>query len=339
MITPMRLLVIKLTSMGDVLFALSIVDDIKARFPDVLIDWVVDDDFSELVQSHSGIRTVFRLPLRRLSRGSSIANWPRLSIVIFRTLLKVRQSRYDLLIDMQGVIKSGIVSLVARSNKKWSYSGPHLEFPAMRGIFTDEWEPSRSLPAVFQHRVFAGYALRYRPDLSKTVFDFFPNQDFETNTSSSVKKTSVATVLLVPFSSKNTKQLDPRIMSEITRTFIRAGFHIAMVAGSESERSSALEIAQLANCEIDIVYRPLENFVQFRRRLANMKLCIGVDTGIIHVSAAFGIPTIGIFSVSDIEIYGPHLWAPHARSLAADQPELSLKVNAVAREILKIGAA
>jgi heptosyltransferase-1 len=329
----MRLLIIKLTSMGDILFTLSCIADIKARLPDSQIDWVVDEEFAGLVRFHGGIDRVIALPLRRLSRDRKISDRVRDIAAVIKGFFKIRGQRYDLLIDMQGVIKSAVVSWFAKSGQRWTYTAPHLESPGLARWYTNFWEPARDLPAVFQYRVFAGVALGYTPDLNQTQFAFKKEAALVSAAIGTQNAGPGSTALLVPFSSKEAKQLDNQGMSVIVTTLRTRGYKIALVAGSEAERQRGLEIASLSNCEVEMIYRPIEHFDAFRNRLADFGICIGVDTGITHVSAAFGVPTIGIFSISAMRTYGPHHWAPHARSLHADDPQLIAAITEMVTQL------
>lgn len=332
----MRLLIIKLTSMGDVLFTLSCITDIKTQRPECQIDWVVDEEFAGLVRFHGGIDQVFALPLRRFSRARGISDRFRDLAQVIQTFFAIRRQRYDLLIDMQGVIKSAVVSRLARSSQRWTYTAPHLESPRLARFYTHFWEPERNLPAVFQYRVFAGVALGYKPHLSQTQFAFKKELAVASAAISSQHAKPGSTALLVPFSSKEAKQLDNQGMSVMVTTLRNRGYSIALVAGSEAERQRGLAIAALSNCEVEMIYRPIEHFDAFRNRLPDFGICIGVDTGITHVSAAFGVPTIGIFSISAMQTYGPHHWAPHARSLQADDPAL---IAAITEMVTRLPAA
>jgi len=331
----MRLLIIKLTSMGDVLFTLSCIADIKARLPDSQIDWVVDEEFAGLVRFHGGIDRVFALPLRRFSQARRLSDRLRDLAQVIQTFFAIRRQRYALLIDMQGVIKSAVVSKLARGSQRWTYTAAHLESPRLARFYTHFWEPERELPAVFQYRIFAGVALGYTPNLNQTQFAFKKESALAGAAIGNQHSRPGSTALLVPFSSKEAKQLDNQGMSVMVTALRSRGFQIALVAGSEAERQRGLAIATLSDCEVEMIYRPIEHFEAFRNRLADFGICIGVDTGITHVSAAFGVPTIGIFSISAMQTYGPHHWAPHARSLQADDPQLIAAITEMVAQLPK----
>lgn len=319
--------------MGDVLFALSILSDIKANLPKAEIDWVVDQDFQGLVREHEGIVNTIGIPLRAFSKSLNIVTKIGLLGEICARLFTLRKKRYDVLIDTQGVIKSALVSLLSRSQKKWGYQKAHLESPALSRIYTDYWEPTSGVSAVLRYRLFVGYALGYTPDNERARFQF--KFGLEQNAEPPNRKAGGQRfALVVPFSAKESKQLGDHPISLVLRGLIKHGFQISLVAGSEREREQSRMIAELAECSIELIYRPMESFSTFARRLTEFDICIGVDTGIIHVAAAYGVPTIGIFSASGVEIYGPHLWAPNAQSIQSADPELISKIEEVTTKIL-----
>lgn len=318
----MKILIVRLTSMGDVLFNLSVIADIKKSIPQASIDWVVDEEFGNLVKAHGGIDRVLRLPIRKIAKTTNIFRGLQGVILLMQTLLQLRKTRYEHVIDTQGVIKSAVVCLFSRGKHKWSYTREHLESPYLRYIYSHHLEPSRNLPAVFQYRNTIGTILGYLPDFSTTEFLF---SSATNHRESNLKDQKDA--LLVPFSSKEKKQLSVDEMARIASICCQRGFSITLVAGSDSERVFGQEIASLAGCTIKIIFRPMENFDDFQLQLPKFSMCIGVDTGVTHVSAAFGVPTAGIFSASAINSYGPHHWAPKAVSLSAEHSELMLKIE------------
>jgi heptosyltransferase-1 len=312
--------------MGDVVFALSIIQDFRLRFPKARIDWIVDEDFSAIVRSHSAIQQIISLPLRRLSRSKGARTRLSVLLQLARSLQLVRKLEYDVLLDMQGVIKSGCVTTLVKSRKKWTFTSPHLESRLFSFAYTDFWEPEREKPSVFQHRIFAGYALGYSPVLSNTSFMFPPMHRIVRGADRALS-TVYKNALLVPFSSKASKQLSIETMGEIASLLRVAGYTLFMVVGSAQEQVEAAKIVAFSGCKLEIIYRPLENFDNFYCRLSGLSLCVGVDTGIIHLAAAMGVTTIGIFLTSDSNIYGPHIWAADARSLDGSDPLLITKIR------------
>lgn len=101
-----RMLIIKPSSMGDIIHGLLVAEAIKAQLPDLKIDWVVRREFAPLVDLASAIdRTyIFR-------RDGGVSGF-------FRLIAEIRQTQYDVVLDMQGLARSGILTLFAKSKRK-----------------------------------------------------------------------------------------------------------------------------------------------------------------------------------------------------------------------------
>jgi lipopolysaccharide heptosyltransferase I len=111
---PMRILLIKTSSLGDVIHNLPVATDLRARFPDAAIDWVVEEAFADVVRLHPGVRRVLPVAIRRW-RGSLLAPATWSEMRAFRAALQ--QERYDLVLDTQGLLKSALLARMARGRR------------------------------------------------------------------------------------------------------------------------------------------------------------------------------------------------------------------------------
>ena len=109
----MRVLIVKLSSLGDVVHTLPVVADIRAARPEALIDWVVEPAFAPLVARVDGVAEVIECALRRWTREG----WWRAAATraeFARFLARLRRERYDAVIDLQGLTKSALIATLAR---------------------------------------------------------------------------------------------------------------------------------------------------------------------------------------------------------------------------------
>ena len=106
----MRILIVKLSSMGDVLHTLPALTECLTYFPQVKFDWVVEPQFKELLAWHPGIQNVYAFPLRAARK-----NFKLFFTEIPQVLKALRAQRYDLVIDAQGLIKSALLAKI----KEW----------------------------------------------------------------------------------------------------------------------------------------------------------------------------------------------------------------------------
>lgn len=119
----MKILIIKLSALGDVVHTFPVVSYLRARFPVAQIDWVVGREAAVLVESHPQVDRAIVIDSKEWKRALS----PR-SILQFRA--KMRQTEYDILFDLQGNLKSGWVTACCRANRKIGFAPPFLpEWP------------------------------------------------------------------------------------------------------------------------------------------------------------------------------------------------------------------
>ncbi|MDE2255700.1 MAG: glycosyltransferase family 9 protein, partial [Betaproteobacteria bacterium] len=114
---PRRVLVVQISAMGDQVQTLPAVSDIAARWPGIVIDWVVDARFADIPRLHPAVRRVFALPLKALQQRRSAAEFRAL----FGQIRALRAQRYDLIWDPHSVLKSALISRLARGKLRVGY--------------------------------------------------------------------------------------------------------------------------------------------------------------------------------------------------------------------------
>jgi heptosyltransferase-1 len=112
---PLRILLVRVSSLGDVVHNMPVVADIHRHHPDAQIDWVVEENYAGLVRLNQGVRKVIPFALRRW-RKRLFARETRAEIRAFRAAL--RAESYDWVFDTQGLLKTGIIMGMARGGKK-----------------------------------------------------------------------------------------------------------------------------------------------------------------------------------------------------------------------------
>ncbi|MEQ1776254.1 MAG: lipopolysaccharide heptosyltransferase I, partial [Burkholderiales bacterium] len=152
----LRILLVKTSSLGDVVHNLPVVGDIRRHAPDVEIDWVVEESFAAIPRMHPAVRHVIPVALRRWRRDFLSAK-TRTAVCAF--LGKLRERDYDAIIDTQGLLKSALVARAARGNcygLDWRSSREPLRFLYDR-TFSVPWGQH----AVARNRSLAAQALGY----------------------------------------------------------------------------------------------------------------------------------------------------------------------------------
>ncbi len=153
----MKILIVKTSSMGDVVHTMPAISDIVAHVPDVQIDWLVETPFASLPAMHPAIRTVIPIAWRKW-RKRLFAKETRAALSAARAQLKAEQ--YDLVLDMQGLVKSALWAMQARGSRA-GYDASSAREPVAALTYARRATVDKSLHAVERSRQLAAAHLGY----------------------------------------------------------------------------------------------------------------------------------------------------------------------------------
>lgn len=289
----MRVLIVKLSSLGDVVHAMPVVHDIRGAFPDALIDWVVEPGFAPLVRRVDGVAETIECALRRWSKS-----WWRTEVRTewraFRTRLKREQ--YDAVIDLQGLTKS---ALIARAARGVSYGlanrtdGASHEAPA-RWLVDHAIRIEPRVHALDRSRMLAARALRYA---------LRGAPQFGLRAHPSADAGSANTIVFVHGTSRDDKLWPEAPWIEIGRRLIAQGRQIALPHAGAIELERAQRIAAALG-DAAAVW-PAMSLDAIVDRLGGVAGVIGVDSGLSHIAVALDLPHVQIYNFPTAWRTGP----------------------------------
>ncbi len=284
----MKILLVRVSSLGDVLHNLPMVADLLRRHPGATVDWVVEEGYVSLVRLNPHVRKVIPWALRRWRKSLGKSGTRAEIRAFFRTL---REEEYDYVFDTQGLLKTGIIMGAARIRKGGRKIGlangsEGSGYEGISRIFhTDSIPLSPRTHAVARGRLVAGAALDYpvdtAPDFGLPAPDasqrpaFLPQEDYAVffhGTARAAKKWADANWIALG------KALAP--------------MPVLLPWGSEAERRDAEALAAgIPNARV----LPRLSMMDAVTLAQHARLAVGVDTGLTHIAAAFVRPTIEIY--------------------------------------------
>jgi heptosyltransferase I len=284
-----RILLIKTSSLGDVVHNLPVVNDILSHFPDAHIDWVVEEGFADIPRLHPNVNQIFTVAMRRWRKALFKCNtWQELKQV----KQQIASQPYDFIIDTQGLIKSAVISSFA-SGPKHGYDKDSIREPFASHFYTQTHAISYLLHAVIRNRTLAALSLGYQPPSNAP--------DYGIVAGGPVPEALVA-LLEQPYmmalhgTSRDSKLWPEKDWIALGKTMSSKGLHMVLPWASFSEKSRAQNIA--AQVEHAIVL-PKLSISALAPILAKAKVAVGVDTGLSHLATALNIPTIAIYTDTD----------------------------------------
>jgi heptosyltransferase-1 len=304
----MNILIVKMSSLGDVIQTIPVVQDLRLQFPDAKIDWMVEEAFAPLVDRVQGVRRVLPLAQRRW-RKSRWSEATRRERKHFDQHLK--QQSYDAVIDFQGLIKSALEARCAHLNPGG--------FSATYGNRSDacgyEWPVQlllqRTLPmptrihAVARYRLLAGLAMGYEPK-GQAVYPL----------SRSLTKEN-STVVFAHGTTRVDNEWQEANWVALGRRLIDAGKRIALPHANATELALATRIANTLGDQAEIW--PRANLSDVMDLMAATGGVIGVDSGLSHMAVSLDLPHVQIFSQPRAWRAGP-VGCNHQVAVGGDQP-------------------
>ncbi len=281
----MKVLFVKLSSLGDVIQTIPVVADLRRAYPDVVIDWVVEEAFSPLIDRVKGLRRVLPMAERRWRKTRWKAE-TRAERQIF--LDSLQSEAYDAVIDFQGLIKSALVARQARllpEGFRATYGNASeacgYEWP-VRWLLDRLVSMPRRIHAVARYRALAAGALSY-PISGPPVYALNVNSDKASKT--------------VVFAHGTTRPDNEWAYAHWLELGIRLagqGYHIELPQAGDKELALAQQLAQALGPQAEVW--PKLSLAQVLDRMAGSSGVIGVDSGLSHMAVALDLPHVQIFS-------------------------------------------
>ena len=284
----LKILLVRVSSLGDVLHNLPMVADILRHHPDAVIDWVVEEAYVSLVRLNPHVRNIIPFALRRW-RKSLTAKATRAEIAAFWRA--VRAERYDVVFDTQGLLKTGVIMGAARlapgGRKVGLANGSEGSgYEALSRIFhTDSIALDARTHAVARGRLVAAAALGYQVDSAP---DFgLPPPDLAHR-----PHWMPAAPYAVFFhgTARAAKQWPAANWIATGRAL--APMPVLLAWGSPAEQRAAETIAAGLPNAVVLPKLSMDEAVTLAR---NAALAVGVDTGLTHIAAAFVRPTVELY--------------------------------------------
>jgi len=300
--TPLKILLIKMSSMGDIFHTFPAISDLKARYPDAVIDWVVEDGFKEIVDWHPAINKAIPISLRRWMKERGNKSWEE-----FKTWRKALQTEeYDLVIDAQGLFKSALIAKCAKGKSIQGFNGQSAREPIASLFYKKRFYVSKNQHAVERTRQLFGQIFGYTPSAS---LNFGINQNF-----SHVVKNPRKLMFIIG-TSWVTKLWSSYHWQRLTAIAVEEGYDVEIMWGSPEERAIADSI--IAACPR--ATRPLQRMTitAIAEKLVEAAGVIGLDTGFSHLAGALETPTIALYGPTSPVKVG--LIGAHTSNLQAEQ--------------------
>lgn len=282
-----NILIIKTSSLGDVVHQMPAMTDLRRARPDVRLAWVVEDAFAPLARLHPAVDAVVPVATRRwrkqLLRG---ATWREISA--FRAALRAVDART--VVDTQGLLRSALIARVA-GGERHGYDRDSIREPIASRFYDVTHRVGRDLHAVTRNRLLTAASLGYE---ASEAIDYGlvrpPRGD------------GAPYVVLLHGTSRASKEWREVDWIGLGKWLAARGFAVLLPWGNAAEEVRAGRLAAAIPSAKVLARQPLDATAKV---IAAAALVVGVDTGLLHLAAAYGVPLLAIFLATEPGLTGP----------------------------------
>lgn len=288
----MRVLIIKMSSMGDIIHTLPAVTDATQAIPNIQFDWVVEEAFTEIPKWHKQVQQVIPIALRRWRKNI----WQAAHSGEIKQFCKqLHAQQYDIVLDAQGSIKSAITARLSRGCRlgmdKHSVR-ESLAYLAYQQTYSVPWQQH----AINRLRQLFAKALKY--SLPETLPDYGINKE---NLSQTKTELPNDYLIFIPNTSCSNKHWPNHFWSLLIKEMTHLGAKVFIPWGNEKEKKNANQLIHKNPLAQVLPHLSLNELAAV---LANAKAVVAVDTGLSHLSAALEIPTIVLYGPTNASLIG-----------------------------------
>ncbi|MFO7830759.1 MAG: lipopolysaccharide heptosyltransferase I [Desulfuromonadaceae bacterium] len=299
----MKILIVKVSALGDVIHALPVLSYIKQLHPDAHIDWLIEDNFAPILENHPLLHRIIRVNTRQWRNMSLVA----MAKQIREFVKNLRRERYDFVFDLQGNSKSALFTLVSRGGNKYGFSRREVrEWPNVLATRyriqpgAHEQHVARRALAVVRAALPGGdevslcgplhIADQHTQEIERYIDQF------------ALDKCSI--IVLHYGTTWDTKLWHLSMWKQLAAKLVQCSqTAIILTWGSPDELHAAEQIR--ASVDGAALIWPRVSLPELAALLARADLVVGCDTGPVHIAAATGTPTVSMYRATDALRNGP----------------------------------
>ena len=297
----MRILIVKLSSIGDIVHAMPAAAAMRRAVPEAEISWVVESRSAEILRGAwmTGIDRPLVDHLIEIDTRSirSEKNVEKILPEISRQAKSIRRHKFDVAIDFQGLIKSGAIAKISGAKQRWGFSRKDLRESASRLFLTDTVKIEPKTHIIRKQLRLASQALGFAYDDTRLEFPIGTNEESVDEANEIIAQSGDAFALLNPAGGWVTKLWHAEKFGALADRIYEETGMISVVATAPNE----IELARTAAAnsrsgKLNLTQPSLKGFYELAKRAS---VYVGGDTGPTHIAVAAGAPVVGLFGPTE----------------------------------------
>lgn len=321
----MKILIVKLSSIGDIIHTLPSLAAIKKALPKAEISWVAEKRAAEMLRNNASLTRLIEVDTKALRRESLLGKTLKTAREQFNEL---RVSDFDLSIDFQGLFKSASIAKLAKTKKRYGFSKENLREPASRILLSEKINVEPQQNIIYKNIELAEKSLQdflndknFKLDRENVEFPIFTDDKHKLEAEEVIKKTGENFAILNPAGGWWTKLWHAEKYGELADKLFNELGLISVISTAPNEFELAEKVLANSNSGKIISATPsLKGFYELAKRA---KIYVGGDTAPTHLAVAAKCPVVGIF--------GPTEWwrngSNNKNDICVERNDINCRVN------------
>lgn len=285
-----RVLIVKTSSMGDLIHTLPALNDAVKIYPHMVFDWVVEESFLDIPKWNSHVDKIITIALRRWRKKPLKYLFSREWV---QAVKELREQPYDVIVDAQGLLKSAFSSLLAKG-PRWGYDWYSIKENAASLFYHHKAQVSKQMHAVERIRTLFALALNYNKPSSAVEYGItLPHIENLIYPEPSI--------VLFHGTSRSDKLWPINNWIRLAKLCNDYGYHLLLPWGNEQEKTQAKLISQDS---LSSQILPAHSLTELAFIIQHTKGVVAVDTGLGHLTAALGVPAVSLYGPTNPQLVG-----------------------------------
>jgi heptosyltransferase I len=314
----MRILFVKLSSIGDIVHTLPTLAAVRKALPDAEISWAVEKSSAEIIRGNQLINNLIELDTRSLRGGKVIEE---ILLDAGRQLRRLRQFSYDAALDFQGLLKSATIAKFSKARRAYGFSKQNLREPASRFLLTQTFETPPQIHIIRKNLTLAEKALNIAVPTENFEFPIFTDDGHQAEAAEIIAETGEHFAILNPAGGWVTKLWHAEKFGALADKIWAENGLVSVITTAPHETDLAQKVRQSSKSgKVFAAQTSLKGFYELAKRA---QIYVGGDTGPTHLAVAAGAPVVGIF--------GPTEWwrngSPNPKDICVERDDIDCRTD------------
>lgn len=290
----MRLLIVKLGSIGDIVHTLPSLAAVRRALPEAHISWAVEERCAEILRENPMIDRLIEVDTHSLRGGKVIEE---MLIGASKQIKKLRQFKFDAAVDFQGLWKSAMIAKLSGAERRWGFSRDGLREPASRILLTGMVDVSQQINIVRKNLALVGGALNIEVPDTDFEFPILTDEEHSAEADAILSNVNGEFALLNPGGGWVTKLWHAEKYGELADVIWRElGMTPILVTAPREKELAARAAAASKSGKLVLAEPSLKGLSELAKRAS---IFVGSDTGPMHIAVAAGAPVVGLFGPTE----------------------------------------